>query len=62
MDYNEFMMFAPKDCRPTVITKQSRLEEWAKMLHKKVEDLTEEDKAAEEENWAIIQESDLRSM
>ena len=42
------MAFAPKDCQPTVITKNSRLEEWAKRLGKKVEDLTDEEKAAQE--------------
>lgn len=44
MDYEEFMSFAPKDCRPTVITKESILADKAKQLHKKVEELTEEEK------------------
>ena len=51
MDYRELMSFAPKDCQPTVITKESRLQDWAKHLGKKVEDLTEEEIAAEAENY-----------
>ena len=46
--------FAPKDCQPTVITKQSRLEYWAKRIGKTVDELTEEDKKAEQEDWDKI--------
>ena len=52
MEYKDLMAFAPKDCQPTVITKNSRLEEWAKRLGKKVEDLTDEEKKAEADDWA----------
>lgn len=52
MDYNEMMMrYAPKQCRPTIVDNSKDFEEakaqLAKQLHKKVEDLTEdeEDKA-----------------
>ena len=52
MDYNEMMMrYAPKQCRPTIVDNSKDYEEakerLAKQLHKKVEDLTEdeEDKA-----------------
>ena len=51
MDYREFMQFAPKDCRPTVVDTKGDLrkneEKLAKELGKKVEELTEdeEDKA-----------------
>lgn len=52
MDYNEMMMrYAPKQCRPTIVDNSKDFEEakaqHAKQLHKKVEDLTEdeEDKA-----------------
>lgn len=52
MDYNEMMMrYAPKQCRPTIVDNSKDFEEakvqLAKRLHKKVEDLTEdeEDKA-----------------
>ena len=52
MDLRELMIYAPKDCQPTVVTQESRLAEWAKRLGKKVEDLTEEDKKAEAEDYA----------
>lgn len=52
MDYNEMMMrYAPKQCRPTIVDNSKDFEkakaQLAKQLHKKVEDLTEdeEDKA-----------------
>ena len=52
MDYKEMMMrYAPKGCKPTVVDNSKDLEKakvaLAKQLHKKVEDLTEdeEDKA-----------------
>lgn len=48
MDYNEMMMrYAPKQCRPTIVDNSKDYEEakeqLAKQLHKKVEDLTEEE-------------------
>jgi hypothetical protein len=43
MDYREFMSYAPKGCGPTVITRQSILEDKVKELHKKVDDLTPEE-------------------
>ena len=52
MDYMEMMMrYAPKGCKPTVVDNSKDYEKakaaLAKQLHKKVEDLTEdeEDKA-----------------
>ncbi len=49
MDYNEMMMrYAPKDCRPTIVDNSKDYaeakEHLAKKLHKKVEDLTEDEK------------------
>ncbi len=49
MDWNEIMMrYAPKDCRPTVVDNNKDYaeakEQLAKQLHKKVEDLTEDEK------------------
>ena len=52
MDYKEMMAHAPKDCQPTVITEESRQEEWAKRLGKKASELTEEEKQAEAEDYA----------
>ena len=52
MDWNEIMMqYAPKDCRPTVVgtAEEEALKTTAKSLHKKVEDLTEAEKAKAEE-------------
>ena len=48
MDYNEMMMrYAPKQCRPTIVDNSKDFEEakaqLAKQLHKKVEDLTEDE-------------------
>lgn len=55
MDYNEMMMrYAPKQCRPTIVDNSKDFEEakaqLAKQLHKKVEDLTED-----EEDKALVQ-------
>lgn len=49
MDYREMMMqYAPNDCKPTVVDNEkdykAALEKIAAEKHKKVEDLTEEDK------------------
>ena len=44
MDYREFMQYAPRDCQPEVISRESILEDEAKRLGKKVEELTEEEK------------------
>lgn len=51
-NWNEIVKaYAPKDCQPTVISKQSRLAEYAKRLGKPVSELTEEEKQAEQEDW-----------
>ena len=55
MDYKEMMMrYAPKQCRPTIVDNSKDFEEakerLAKQLHKKAEDLTEE-----EEDKALAQ-------
>ena len=54
MDLNELMSYAPKDCQPTVVTRESRLRDWAKRIGKKYEDLTEEDKKKEAEDWDSV--------
>ena len=46
MDYRKFMQHAPRDCQPEVISRESILKDEAKRLGKKVEELTEEEKAA----------------
>ena len=51
MDLRELMQYAPEDCRPTVITKESRLAVYAKRIGKTVDELTEEDKKAEQEDY-----------
>lgn len=63
MDYREMMGFAPKDCRPTVITRESILRDKAKELHKDVKDLTEKEKvqAFEEYSAATSSPYDLAS-
>ena len=54
MDYKEMMSRAPQGCQPKVMTSQSRLEDWARHLGKKVEDLTESEKEAERQNWERV--------
>ncbi len=49
MDYKEMMKrYAPKQCQPTIVDNSKDFEEakeqLAKQLHKKVEDLTEDEK------------------
>ena len=51
MDYEEMMlMYAPKGCAPTVIgsAEAEALKETAKKYHKKVNELTDEEKAEAE--------------
>ena len=62
--YEELMMGAPKDCRPTVISEKSIIAETAKRLNKKPKDLTEEEKKAGIEDWetACMTDYDLMTM
>jgi hypothetical protein len=46
MDIRDLMAYAPADCQPTVVSRDSLLEEWAKKHHKTVEELTDEEVAA----------------
>ena len=61
MTYEELMSFAPKDCKPTIITKESILQDKAKQLHKDVKQLTEKEKqrAFEEYEAATMSDYDL---
>lgn len=67
MDYNEMMMrYAPKQCRPTIVDNSKDFEEakaqLAKQLHKKVEDLTEDEEDEEDKALAQIGLSPLDFM
>ena len=50
MTYEELMQFAPKDCQPTVVDTnkdyQDALKAIAKANHKKVDELTDEERKA----------------
>ena len=61
MDMRELMQYAPKDCQPTVISKESILKDAAKRLGKKVSELSEEEKSEEMEayNRACMTDYDL---
>ena len=51
MDYRDLMNHAPEGTHVTVITRESRLEDYAKKIGKKVEDLTIEDRNNEAEQY-----------
>ena len=51
MDYRDLMNHAPEGTHVTVITRESRLENYAKRIGKTVEELTDEDKKNEAEMY-----------
>ncbi len=54
MDIRDLIQFAPEDCKPTIITRESILEEGAKRLGKTVEEMTDEEKKKEFDNYAAV--------